>query len=317
MTPATNVVPFRDPCSIDIDCIFGVDIGRDCTGNFALGANGGLAVRTPDDKFVVPSIDAFGNLSILDSTCLLLTGVDPCVFRLPVLAVEPGDLIVTSDSPFSALLVVDVGQESIIGIAPGTQQRIEYIPPSNVFGPRFFVRVFSIANLFGGGGGGGLLGGGINPLLLLLCCGGCGSGGVGGGGKDNGLLTALLLSQAGGASFGGQGGGLFAAQGNAGGAANFLPLLALLGRGGGGGDLNPLLLLALSGGLNPGAAGFGNAQAAPNVSAGGGGGGGGGATRGAGGGGRTTARGGARGGRRTSSKAAYRRPPRPTPEAAE
>lgn len=259
MSPATNVVPFRDSCSFDIDCIFGVDIGRDCSGNFAFALNG-LAVRTPDDRFVVPYLKK-GVARLTDATCLTLSGFDPCIFRFPVTEVYPGDLIVTADSPFSALFVVEVDGDSVRGVVPGTQQLVRYIPPDTVFGPRFFVKVFSLLNLFGGGGGGEggpSQGSGINPLFFLLCCGsGCGTcGSGGGGGRDGGLMTALLLSQL----SGGGGGNLFNAKGG-GGATNLIPLLALLGGkggGGGGGGLDPLLLLALSGGFNPGAGGFAN-----------------------------------------------------------
>jgi hypothetical protein len=241
MSPATNVVPFRDSNSFDIDCIFGVEIGRDKSGNFALGLNG-LAVRTPDDRFVVPYLDG-GIARLVDASCLLFSGLDPYVFRFPVLAVEPGDLIVTADSPFSALFVVEAHGDFVRGVVPGTQQLVRYVPPSNIFGQSFFVKVFSIFNLFGGGGGEGPFkgGGGINPLFFLLCCGGRE------GRQENSLLTALLFSQfAAGGGFGAKGG-----------AANFAPLLALLSVGGGE-DLNPLLLLALSGGFNPGAGAFGN-----------------------------------------------------------
>src|ERR1700749_1562047 len=163
MSPATNVAPFRDSGSFDIDCIFGVEIGRDRSGNFALGFNG-LAVRTPDDRFVVPYLEE-GVVGIVDASCLLFSGMDPYVFRFPVTEVEPGDMIVTADSPFSALFVVEAHGDYVRGVVPGTQQLVRYIPPSNVFGQRFFVKVFSIINLFGGGGGGGRFdggGGGIN-----------------------------------------------------------------------------------------------------------------------------------------------------------
>src|ERR1044072_6845569 len=91
MSPATNVVPFRDSGSFDIDCIFGVEIGRDRSGNFALGFNG-LAVRTPDDRFVVPYLEN-DIVRLMDASCLLFSGLDPYVFRFPVTEVDKGDLI--------------------------------------------------------------------------------------------------------------------------------------------------------------------------------------------------------------------------------
>jgi hypothetical protein len=249
MLPATNVIPLREAGSFDTDCIFGVEIGRDRSNNFAVGIspNGlSLAVRTANSKFVVPYLE--DNIArLIDVTCLTV-GIDPFVIRLPVQEVFPGDLVVTSDSPFSALFVVNAQQDFIRGVVPGTQELVKYVPPQNLFGFQFFVKAFSLLNAFGGGGSNGGDGGDggfgsnvTNILPFLLCC------GKGEGTKDNSILNALLLSQ------------LFSGQGQS---NNILPFL-FLGEGNLGTSSLDMLLAAQALGGGFGGGGFANFAGRP------------------------------------------------------
>jgi hypothetical protein len=251
MTPAiNNVVSIQEAtCCTDLKSIVGVQIGRDKTNNFVASFNG-LAVRTWDGRYVVPTLDANHETQLLDVTCLTLP-IDPFAFRVPVSVVHPGDLIVTSDSPFSVLFVETASEGSppsnhIRGLVPGRKEVVEYVPPKNVFNFTVFVKVFSIFDFFSltgsppstiFGGGGNLL-----PFLLLCLCKGDKT-------KSDSFLPALLASQA----FGTVGG-----TGTVGGfGTNLLPLLLLSDCGDNSGLETLLLFQGLAGGTFPGL-GFGH-----------------------------------------------------------
>src|SRR5215475_2906127 len=120
MSTATNVVPMPSvpalpgSTSIDFRSVLGIQVGRDTANNFAASLNG-LAVKTWDGRYVVPTPDRKGGqvvaTELQDVTGLTLP-VDPFVFRVPVPTVEPGNLIVMSDTPFHVLSVEAILKDS-------------------------------------------------------------------------------------------------------------------------------------------------------------------------------------------------------------
>jgi hypothetical protein len=124
----------------------GVSIGKDTSGNFKLSLEG-LAVRTSDGKFLAVKKDR-----LLDVSELTLDGADGFVYRLPVQKrdVERGDLIITSENPFSVVFVDGVENDgSVKGVDPGTHERVEYIPPTNVLvDVHLYVKVVSLLGGF-------------------------------------------------------------------------------------------------------------------------------------------------------------------------
>jgi len=190
---------------LDLSCldqrwVLGPQIGKDTSANFALSFDG-LAIRTLDNRFVVPQLDA-GRVKLIDVTCLTIAA-DPLVFRVPVTidAVQPGDILVRSDSPFS-LLVVETppADNRIVGIDPRTDETVEILIADRTLDiPTLLVRIVSLfqgIEAYGdagedrggrvGGGAGGL--GSLLPFLLLS-----GAGGTGGS-ANNALLAFALAS---------------------------------------------------------------------------------------------------------------------------
>jgi hypothetical protein len=129
---------------------FGLSLGPDNTGNFAMSI-GGLAVRTPDGRFVMQEK---GGERLLDVSALILP-IDPCVYRLPSGTVKPGDLIVTGDPPsFAALYVLEIGEDFCVeGLDIGTAERVRYCPPANLF-INYYVRAVSLLDMLIGGSAG-------------------------------------------------------------------------------------------------------------------------------------------------------------------
>lgn len=180
----------------------GVAIGKDTSGNIKPSVKG-LAVKVSDTKFVVRDGD-----SLLDVDGFVIDGGDRYVYRMPVKPdqVEAGDLLITSDDPFHALFVKAVGKSkngTIRALDPRTSTEVDYIPQTNMFGVRFFVKAISLVEGLGGGGADNLL------ALLALSEGGLGGlgggaaagaagGAAGGAGGDDNLATLLLLQGFGG-----------------------------------------------------------------------------------------------------------------------
>lgn len=203
-----NIIPFQDPTAcFDLRWMFGAQIGKDTTSNFTWSFNG-LAVRTVDNRFVVPSLeDDRAPAKLTDVTCLTIA-IDPCVWRIPVAfeSIKRGQLLVRSDSPFSLVFVerVEVKERRIHGIDPMIDQAVNILVPERTLEvPSFLVRIVSLFDALGGdgfdlgaiSGGGGL--GSFLPFLLL-------SGGIGGtvgagagAGISNNVLLALALSKGG------------------------------------------------------------------------------------------------------------------------
>src|SRR5579859_574122 len=153
-----NIVPFQDPTFLDLQWMFGAQIGKDTSSNFALSLEG-LAVRTIDNRFVVPVLEG-ASANLIDVTGLTI-GIDPYVFRIPIAFenVRPGHLLVRSDSPFSTVFVEkapDVNKRRIHGIDPTTDEVVEIIVPEKSLDiPSFLVRVISLFDGFDGEGLGG------------------------------------------------------------------------------------------------------------------------------------------------------------------
>jgi hypothetical protein len=241
-----NIVPIQDPACFDLRWMFGAQIGKDTTSNFTLSFNG-LAVRTVDNKFVVPVLEG-ETASLIDVTCLTI-GIDPYVWRIPVAfeSIRRGHLLVRSDSPFSLLFVerVDIKERRIHGIDPMCDQVVDIVVPERTMDvPSFLVRVVSLFEGFDGEGfdlGTSFAGGdNLSSLLPLLLCSG---GGSAGGNTPNNLLLALALSKGGG------------------GMRNMAPLLLLSSGSQSNSALQTLLLAsAFSGGT--GLFGFGRKRAA-------------------------------------------------------
>jgi hypothetical protein len=245
--PNIDIVPFQDPACFDLRWMFGAQIGKDTTSNFTLSLNG-LAVRTVDNKFVVPVLEN-DTASLIDVTCMTI-GIDPYVWRIPVAfeSIERGHLLVRSDSPFSLLYVeeVNIKERRIHGIDPIIDQVVDIVVPERTLDvPSLLVRVVSLFDGLDGDGwelgrdsDGGEMG---NLLPFLLCCGGNGAA----GNVSNNLLLALALSKGGG------------------GMGNLLPLLLLSS----GPQSNPVLqtlLLASSFSGGKGLLGFGRKGAEHN-----------------------------------------------------
>jgi hypothetical protein len=216
---------------MDLKSIFGgVSIGRDTSGNVKPSIKG-LAVKVADGTFVARDGDGF-----LDVGGFVFDGGEKYVYRLPVSEqqVEPGDLLIMSDSPFQALFVKAMKDGTIFGLDPTSGSVVEYVPHANMFGLKFFVKAVSLIENLGSGGAAELL-----PLLLL----GDGGGGMTGSGDgDSGLTTLLLLQSLGG--------------GQAADINKLLPLLLLL-KDNKGDSLESLLLLQALG-LNLGNLGAGS-----------------------------------------------------------
>jgi hypothetical protein len=121
-----------------------IQIGKDTTNNFAWSLSG-LAILRADGTYVAKDEDGEG---LLDVTPLILAGVAPCVFRLPVETVGRGDLIVTSDCPFSVLFVLKVDDYAgrIRCLDPLCGEIVEYSRPASLFF-NFFVKVVSLYDL--------------------------------------------------------------------------------------------------------------------------------------------------------------------------
>jgi hypothetical protein len=119
----------------------GVSFGRDTSGNFRLSLMGGIAVRTAQDGRYVLINDA----GITDVTDMTLEGSDNLVFRVPADSVAPGDLIITSENPFSVLFVQEVLKNGHIrGVNPATSAVVEYVPPMNILKKRIYVKAVSL-----------------------------------------------------------------------------------------------------------------------------------------------------------------------------
>jgi hypothetical protein len=108
-----------------------VYVGPDTSGNFALTARG-LAVCRQDGTCV--TVERGGD-RLLDVTAFKISGVDPTVYQVPRLTrhIRPGDLIITSDSPFPPLFVLPSENNRVHGLNPITGEIADYVPFSNPF----------------------------------------------------------------------------------------------------------------------------------------------------------------------------------------
>jgi hypothetical protein len=123
--------------TLDLASLLGVRIGQDTSNNFAITPMG-LAILGRDSRYY--SLEEHeGRLRLMDVSSLVLP-INPGVFRVPVEEVHFGDLILISDSPFSAMFVHEVhhhGRE-IHGLEVTSNERIQYLPPHNPFGELLF-----------------------------------------------------------------------------------------------------------------------------------------------------------------------------------
>jgi hypothetical protein len=140
----------------DLSSLLGLRIGKDTTGNFVLTA-AGLAVMGRDGRYFSAEFYE-GRPRLLDVTAMVLP-VDPGVFRLPVRSVNRGDLILISDSPFTAMFVMEAGGRNspTIGLDATCNELITYYPPDNLFAGVLFgedadvyVRIVSMFDLLTG-----------------------------------------------------------------------------------------------------------------------------------------------------------------------
>lgn len=176
---------------MDISSIFsGILIGKDTSGNFKPSSEG-LAVRTtPDGRFFSMTSD---HKQLLDVTELTLDGGEAYVYRLPITRKElkPGDLIITSENPFSVLFIEQVHQNGEVrGLDPSTSRIYTYTPKVSLFSEApLYVKVVSLLD----GLDQGAAGEGILSLLLLGNKGDSPN-------SDNALRTVLLIRALGGKS---------------------------------------------------------------------------------------------------------------------
>lgn len=107
----------------------GIQLGLDTTNNFVVAPPSGLAICRDDGTCVAIDADAD---ALIDVTPMVIPGVSPCVVRLPVQldAVRRGDLLITSDSPFSALFVLKApdGATRIRCLDPLSDEIVTYAP---------------------------------------------------------------------------------------------------------------------------------------------------------------------------------------------
>jgi hypothetical protein len=144
---ASQPVPVSSAGPIATDPLLGVQIGPDTSGNFALSISG-LAVRRSDGRFVARPP---GSNRLVDVTALLLPGIDPMVYRLPVRTARPGDLIVISDDPLTVRYVLEWEPEGeLIGLDPDTGDVNAFVPIQVPF-LNCFVRIVSLLDLFPAG----------------------------------------------------------------------------------------------------------------------------------------------------------------------
>jgi len=119
---------------MNVQSLFGgASIGKDVSGNFKVSLKG-LAVRaTPEGKFVTKDGDHF-----LDVTDLTLDGTERFIYRLPVPSVEPGDVVVMSDTPFATMFVQHVAEDGTLeGYVPQTSTTERYVATVNLLNIQF------------------------------------------------------------------------------------------------------------------------------------------------------------------------------------
>ena len=141
--------------SMDLSSLLGIRIGQDTSGNFAL-TPAGLAVLGRDNRYYTMQYLG-GRPRLVDVSALILPG-DPGAYRMPVPALETGDLIVISDSPFQAMFVMESdGGNAVVGLDASCNEIVTYIPPNNPFtnllfggGSSVFVRVISTFDVLTG-----------------------------------------------------------------------------------------------------------------------------------------------------------------------
>ncbi len=244
-TPNTagNLVPFFDPTCFDQRWMFGAQIGKDTTNNFAFSMSG-LAIRTADNRFVAPQMVG-KNAKMTDVTCLTI-GMDPMVYRLPVRLndIDAGDLLIRSDSPFQLVFVTstDVPGRRIRGVDPLINEFVEILVPEQELDlPNFLVKAVSLMDGFmgigGTGSGGGGLGSNLTSMLPFLLASGSGIGCGANSGINSNLLLALAL--------GSKGSGFQSGKNN----KNLLLLLAMQGNNSSS-AMQALLFASLLGGKN-------------------------------------------------------------------
>jgi hypothetical protein len=231
--------------------LFGAQIGQVKDGLVKLGINGEKAVRQADGSYV--TVGPNGLTEIGDFT---VDAFESLLFRMPTTEIAVGDLIVRKDKQGleDVVWVNSLNADGSVDVFnPRTERRETLVQTKRLFGPKFYVKVVSIAEgLFGGAAPAeGAAAGGLfsNPLMLLALAGDDdkpGKKGGLGGLTDNPLMLMALMG----------GGGLGAPAAGANG-MNPLLLMSLLGGDSDFGD-NPLAMMALMGGNL-----FGAAPAAP------------------------------------------------------
>jgi hypothetical protein len=134
-----------------LSSILGPSLGLDTSGNFALSITGQGVGRAQlailnGNRYFTALIDDEGE-QLLDATSLVTTGVNPCVYRIPVSVPSRGDLILISDCPFSVRYVLGAGEgpePRIFGLDPVTGDVAELIPASNPFIGCFYIKIVSL-----------------------------------------------------------------------------------------------------------------------------------------------------------------------------
>jgi hypothetical protein len=150
-----------------LQCLFGLKLGSDMSDHFALTSKG-LAIRGRGGRLYRLGKDKDSPLE--DVTPFEVRLPKPYAFRIPITKINPGSVIVTSDSPFAALFVVKVlGPARIRCIDPFRHELIEYLTPVNLFGLPIVAEVVSVLDLLSRSG---LQTGdtehGLSPLALVL-----------------------------------------------------------------------------------------------------------------------------------------------------
>jgi hypothetical protein len=214
---------------MDLKSLFGgVSVGRDTSGNIKVSFVGdkfALAIRSTGGDFYIREKNGIKNV-----TDLTVDAFEGMVLRLPVKEVKEGEIVVLSESPFTAAFIDEVGTGGTVRVAKTDGSVTDFEPPANLLGQRFYVKATNLMESFGSGGGD------KNLLLLMLLL------GKGDSGTQSDSLLPFLLLQLG--------------EDGSGGALTNPLLLALLLRADKGDWLQTLLLMqALGGGVLGGGSG--------------------------------------------------------------
>jgi len=127
-----------------LNSVLGVSLGKDTSGNFAHSLYG-LGIRTTDGRYVAKRR---GCDELLDVTKLLISSVDPAVYRIPVTELQRDDLVLVSEDPFSVRYIIGWERGGrAVALNPEDGDITDFLPVQHPF-LHCFVRVVSFLEDF-------------------------------------------------------------------------------------------------------------------------------------------------------------------------